>query len=368
MRPNEITLDELAELFGCRGGDYQNNHRGLLKYAEARGLPSRKALDLEAGKLRHAFDRGAAEAHVGEFGPPGDCGEGEASIADLTERYGHSRNHIQQLIKSSDGDVKTRRLPLGWGKGQGLAVDAASFDAFYRERADRIAAEGHAKELGRAEREARRAERERVRIERGLAREQAEELRAALREERAAERERAKAERAAERERAKAERAAAREAERERRRLEKERDKAQRAEAYRLGAGDCGEEEGGRCGAGACGASGRRRGVAAVRGACSASALGRCRCTWWRWPDDHVHHWKVDPPRGRKSWGYCRCGSAREFANSDGRELKISPRRPGIAEGVSPPSAPNSDPTAGIYVVLRRRHRPSVNVAHHSDS
>ena len=32
--------------------------------------------------------------------------------------------------------------------------------------------------------------------------------------------------------------------------------------------------------------------------------------------DGHVHHWKLDPPKGAKSWGECRCGSRREFANS----------------------------------------------------
>ena len=33
-------------------------------------------------------------------------------------------------------------------------------------------------------------------------------------------------------------------------------------------------------------------------------------------PSDHVHAWRIEPPRGRKSWGECACGARREFANA----------------------------------------------------
>ena len=64
------------------------------------------------------------------------------------------------------------------------------------------------------------------------------------------------------------------------------------------------------------GTKGYLAGVQKRREADFRKAVGNLKAEMVEVPEDHIHHWKVDPPQGPKSWGECRCGSRRQFANS----------------------------------------------------
>ena len=60
----------------------------------------------------------------------------------------------------------------------------------------------------------------------------------------------------------------------------------------------------------------RKRLLQAQKEAAFRKAVGPMREEMVPVEDGHVHRWTLDAPEGAKTWGRCRCGSRREFANS----------------------------------------------------